>query len=195
MNQRLWIHKNDLPTTQPRNGRAGLVKGCFAQDRVMRPLVEMDDDRVLCDLDASARFHELAVEVFRLGFAEAVQLAGEPAVATVGDHREGDIDINVEPYLAGQAIEMEEVDADAETVFYAVAAGITEDEVAGSNLGVVRHKQGDAFATQAANDHLAQRSLVAVQSDPFVQVTDVFVQAFGNVEVGRAPRTARQLFE
>ena len=103
----------------------------------MRPLVEMDDDRFRRDLDASARFYELAVEVFRLGLVEAAQFAGEPAVATVGDHCEGDIDIDVEPYLTGQAIEMEEVDADAETVLHSVAAGITEDEVAGSNLGVV----------------------------------------------------------
>ena len=123
----------------------------------MRALVEMNDDRFLGDLDATARLDELAVEVFRLGLVEAVQSAGQPAIAAIGDHREGDIDIDIEPHLAGQAIEMEEVDADAETVFHGVAASISEDEIASGNLGVVRYKQGEAFATQAANSHLAQR--------------------------------------
>src|SRR5260370_35376512 len=89
----------------------------------MGAAVEVDDDTVGGYLDPAGGFHELAIELLGLGLGKAVQLVGQPAVAAVGDHREGNVEIDVESDFTGQAIEVKEVHADAQAVLDAVAAG------------------------------------------------------------------------
>ena len=50
------------------------------------------------------------------------------AVAAVGQNSQRHIQIDVEAHLAGQTIEVEEVDADAERVFHAIASGIAGNQ-------------------------------------------------------------------
>ena len=107
----------------------------------MSAAVEMDDDALPSDLHAAGGFHELAVEVLGLGLAEAVQVVRQPAVAAVGDHGQGNVQIDVETDFAGQAVQVEEVHAAAQAVLDAVAAGVTQHQVAGADLRVVGQKQ------------------------------------------------------
>ena len=90
---------------------------------------------------------------------------------------------------------MEEVDADAEVVFDAVAAGVSHDEIAGGDIVVVGYEEREAFATQAGDSHLAEGALVAWQANAVVEIANVLVAAFGDVEVGGAPIAGRALFQ
>src|SRR5271170_2232222 len=127
---------HDTAVAQPGNGRAIAAQVGFAQDWVMSAAVEMDEQTSRFDLDAAAGFDELAVEVLRLGLGEAVQLLGQPAVAAIGDDRQGHVEVDIEPDLAGQAIKVEEVDADAQAVFNAVAARVAQYDIACANVVV-----------------------------------------------------------
>src|SRR6266850_8566501 len=125
----------------------------------------MHNDTVGVDLNSAGGFHELAVEFLGLGLVKAVQLVGQPAVAAVGDDREGNVEIYIESDFTGQAIEVEEVDADAQAVFDAVAAGVAQHQITGSDLEVVGEKQGIAFAAPASHSDLTQAAIVTVHRD------------------------------
>src|SRR5712692_10165885 len=161
----------------------------------MGAAVEVDDDTVGGYLDPAGGFHELAIELLGLGLGKAVQLVGQPAVAAVGDHREGNVEIDVESDFTGQAIEVKEVHADAQAVLDAVAAGVAQHQVAWGDLEVVGQKQRIAFAAQASHSDLTQGAIVTLHCDGFVDVANVLVQAFGNVEMGLVPGARGQAFE
>jgi len=87
------------------------------------------------------------------------------------------------------------VHADAQAVFDAVAARVTDHQITGGDIGVVGQKQREAFAAQASDGELTQGSVVAVEFDRLIDVADVFVQAFGDVEMSLAPGACGQGFE
>ena len=131
-----------------------MVEACFAQNRVVGAAVEVDDETARLDFDAAAGFDELAIEVLRLGLAEAVEFFGQPAVAAIGDNRQGHVQVDIESDLAGQAIEVEEVDADAQAVFDAVAADVAQHHVTGADVAVVGEKERIAFTAQTVDGDL-----------------------------------------
>ena len=51
------------------------------------------------------------------------------------------VQVHVEPDLARQAVEMKKVHADPQSVFHAVAPGITDDQIPGGFLKVIREEQ------------------------------------------------------
>ena len=79
----------------------------------MATLVEMHHNTIGLDLDHSAGFHKLAIQLFRRRLGEAMKLRGQPAVAAIGQDSQGNVEIGVETHLAGQVVEMKKVDADA----------------------------------------------------------------------------------
>ncbi len=67
---------------------------------------------------------ESAVELLRVGLLEPIEARCQPSVATVGSHRQGGVEIDVQSHLAGQAVQVEEVHADAQATLNPIAAGV-----------------------------------------------------------------------
>jgi len=117
-----------------------LVQGRFTQDRVVRSAIELHHDPLRRHRDLTGGLHELAVQVLRLRFVEPLESAGQPAVTAVADHRERDIEIDVQADFAGQTIEMEKIHADAQAILDAVASRVTDHQIARCDVGVVGEK-------------------------------------------------------
>jgi hypothetical protein len=92
----------------------GLVKNSFPKDGVVAAFVKAHYDPFLLNLDYATSFHEFAKQLFRRGGFKSMQLLGQPAVATVERHAQHGIQINIEPHLTGETIEVKEVDADTD---------------------------------------------------------------------------------
>ena len=114
---------------QPWNRWAFFIQGGFAQDRIVRPLVEAYDKAVSVHFEQATGFHKLAIELFGLRFVEPMQPSGQPPIAAVGQDSQGDIHVHIQAHLTGQAIEVKEIDTNAEAVLYAVASSIADDRV------------------------------------------------------------------
>jgi hypothetical protein len=97
---------------------------------------------VSLDFELSPGFHELAIELFGLRFVKTMQLRGQPSVAPMRQHCQGHVYIHVEPHLTGQTVEVKEIDADAEAILDAIPTGIADNEVSGTGIEVVGHKEG-----------------------------------------------------
>jgi len=141
------IRKRESAFVEPGDGRTGRSEVGFVKDRVVAAAIEVDGDLFRGHFDVAGSFDELAVEVFGLGLGETFELARQPTVAAMGDDGEDDVEVDVETHLARQAIQVEEVDADAQAVLDAVATCVARHEVAWSNVGVVAHEQGETFAS------------------------------------------------
>ena len=64
------------------------VESSFSENWIMGTSVEQDSESTtVYDFNLTAGFDEFAGELFRLGVIESFEFAGEPSVATVGDHR------------------------------------------------------------------------------------------------------------
>ena len=114
----------DAIASQPGDWRGVLVEGGLAENGVVTTAVKGNEEPAArSDLNQAAGFDELAVEVLRLGLGKAMQLLCQPAVTAISDNGQGYVEVHIEPDFARQAIEMKEVDADAQAVFDAVAAG------------------------------------------------------------------------
>ena len=59
----------------------------------------------------------LAVKRLRFRLLEATQLTRQPTITPMGQHRHGDVQVDVQTHFAAQTIQMKEVDAGAETIF------------------------------------------------------------------------------
>lgn len=161
----------------------------------MAAAVEVDGDLFRGHFDVAGSFDELSVEIFGLGLGEAFELAGQPPVAAMGNDGEDDIEVDIETHLAGQAIQVEEVDADAQTILDAVAACVARHQVAWRNVGVVAHEQGETFASQAGDGDLSKRAAVAVDGEGFVDIANTLMEAFRDIDVGLLPRAFGQSLE
>src|SRR6266700_4462472 len=151
---RLWVRKGDWEIVQPGNRGTRLIKSSFAQDRIVSPFVKMHHNPVGLHFELSPSFHKLAIELFGFRFVKAMQLRGQPPVAPMGKHRQGHVHIDVEPHLTGQTVEVKEIDADAEAILDAIAAGVAGNEVPGTGVEVVGHKEGRLGMPQAVHGHL-----------------------------------------
>ncbi len=95
----------------------------------MATAVEQDSESTTRhDFDLTAGFDEFAGDLFWLGVIESFELAGEPSVATVGDHRQRDVQIDIQTDFAGKIVHVKEVDVGAQPVFDSVAPGIIHDQ-------------------------------------------------------------------
>ena len=89
------VLESDREIVQPWNRRAFLIQGGFAQERMVRPLVEAYDEAVSVHCEQATGFHKLAIELFGLRFVEPMQLSGHPPRAAVGQDRQGDIHVHL----------------------------------------------------------------------------------------------------
>jgi len=115
---------------KPRDGSLLAAESGLAEDRIVAALVEMHHDAVRLDFDSARRLHEAPVHLLRRSFLIAPQPAGQPALAAVGDDGQRRVQVDVQPHLAGEAIEVEEIDADSQAVFHAIASGVADDQSA-----------------------------------------------------------------
>jgi hypothetical protein len=189
------IRKCQATIVKPGDGGTGRSEVGFAKDGVVAAAIEVDGDLFRGHFDVAGSFDELSVEVFGLGLGEAFELAGEPTVAAMGNDGEDDVEVDVETHLARQAIQVEEVDADAQAVLNAVAARIARHKVAGGNVGVVAHEQGEPFAAQAGDGDLSERAAVTVESKGFVDIANTFIEPFGNIDLSLMPSVFGQGLE
>src|SRR5262245_4722943 len=127
------IRKRESTVVEPGNGGTSRSEVGFTKDWVVAAAVEVDGDLFRGHFDVAGSFDELSVEVFGLGLGEAFELVGQPPVAAMGNDGEDDIKVDVETHLARQAIQVEEVDADAQAVLDAVAARVARHQIAWCN--------------------------------------------------------------
>ena len=153
----------------------------------MRPFFAVYHKTVGLDFDPSACFHKLAIELLGLCCVEAMQLGGQPPVAPIGKDRQGDVHIHIQAHLAGETVEMKEIDTDAQTVFHAVASGIAGDELPGAGVEVIGHQQRELTTPQAVEGELPYGPLIATEGHSLIDVADVLVPTFGDIKGRLAP--------
>jgi hypothetical protein len=78
------------------------------------PLLEPHEDAPRLHFHLTARLDELALGLLRGGLVEPAKVVCQPAVAPVGQHCQGHVQVNIQPHLTGQAVEVKEVDAGAQ---------------------------------------------------------------------------------
>jgi hypothetical protein len=122
--------------SQPGNRLARLVERGFPQDRVVAALVDVHDDPFRLDFDHTPCFHEFAVQLFGRSGVEAAQLLGQPALATIGQHGHGGVEIDVESHFTRQTIDVKEIHANPQPVLDAIASGVAYDQCPRTLLGV-----------------------------------------------------------
>ena len=133
----LRVGKGHRKIVEPGNGETLPIESGFAQEGIVAWFVEVDHDAVILDFHDAAGLDEFAVQLFRRGLLEAAQLFAKPALTAIGQHSQGDIEIDVEPYFAGQTIQMKEIHADAQSILYAISTRVANDEVAGGLFEMV----------------------------------------------------------
>ena len=126
----------------------------------MAAAFEGDSDPFFLDQYRPSGLDEAAVELLGCGLSVSPQPRRQPAVTTVGNHSQRRIQVDVEPYLAGQAIEMEEVHADAQAILDAVATRVADDQLTRCLIEVIGDEQGWMVMPQPGDRDLADRSLV-----------------------------------
>ena len=129
----------------------------------MSPFFEVYHNTVGLDFDPSACFHKLAIELLGLCCVEAMQLGSQPPVAPIGQDRQGDVHIHVQAHLAGETVEMKDIDTDAQTVFHAVASSIACDELPCAGVEVIGHQQRALTTPQAVEGELPYGPLIATE--------------------------------
>ena len=107
----------------------------------MAALVEVHDDPFRLDFDHTSCFHEFAIQLFGCSGVKAAQLLGQPALATLGQHRHGGVEIDVKAPCTRQTIEVKAMHADPQPVLDAIASGVTHQQRPGTLLSVVGPEQ------------------------------------------------------
>src|SRR5215813_4134210 len=178
--------------SQPRNRLARLVESGFPQDWVVAALVEVHDDPFRLDFDHTSCFHEFAIQLFGRSGVKAAQLLGQPAIAPIGQHGHGGVEIDVESHFTRQTIDVKEVHANPQPVLDAIAAGVAYDQCPCTLLGVVGQEQGRLLLSQARDRQLAQRALVPWELHRLLQVPDTLMTAVRRVDHRLAPLAGRE---
>ena len=153
----------------------------------MGSFVKPHHNTVGLDFKLSSNFYELAIELFGLRFVKAMQLRGSPAVAPMSKHCQGYVHIHVEPHRTGQTVEVKEIDADAEAILHTITSGVAGDEVPGTGVEVVGHKEGRLGMSQAVHSHLPDGASVPTECCRLVHIADVLVAAFGDIDHRSTP--------
>src|SRR5512135_1656240 len=164
----------------------------------MAPAVEGDAEAVVLDRHGPGGRDEPPVQLLRIGLREAAQSRRQPAIAAVGDHRQRGVEVDVQPNLAGQAVEVEEVHADPQAILDPVAARVADDQLARRLLEVVGEEQRGTVAAQSRHGDPTDRALVATQPHRLLEVTDLrrhrlgmSITAFVHAEAGCRSRPRR----
>ena len=79
-------------------------------------------DLPFADANRPSGLDDLPAQSLGLRLGEAIQFARQSAIAPVGHHRQGRVQIDVERDFAGQAVEMEEVDPAPQRILDSVMA-------------------------------------------------------------------------
>src|SRR3954451_23155130 len=90
---------------------------------------------------------------------------------------------------------MEEVHAHAQATFDPVAARVADDQLARGLLEVVGEEQRGTIGAEAGGGDLADRALVAAEPYLLLDVTDVRMASFGDVDHGPLPGGRGPLFQ
>ena len=95
------------------------------------------------------------------------------AVQQVGQHRQRQVEVHVQTHVAAQAIQVEERDLFTQAVLDVIPAGVGLDDLAGRLplRPVVGQEEGRRFVPQPRHDQLPQLAFVAVESDPFIDIS------------------------
>ena len=90
------------------------------------------------------------------------------AVQQVRQHRQGQVEVHVQPHVAAQAIEVEERDLFTKVVLDVISAGVGLDDFAGRLRlrQVVGQEEGRRLVAQPRHDQLPQVAVVAVELGP-----------------------------
>src|SRR4051794_10533224 len=83
------ICESNGEVVQPRNRGAFPIQPGLPKDRIVAPTVESDHDPSVADGYQAGRRDELAEHPLRRRAVEPLQVMGQPAVAAVGQHRQG----------------------------------------------------------------------------------------------------------
>src|SRR5271165_1042865 len=95
---------------QPWDGHWVLVENRLAQHWVVTSPVEPDKDAVGPDVHRATGLDESPVELLGTHVLVTAKLGTQPAITTVGDHRHGRVQIDIQSHLTCQAIQMKEID-------------------------------------------------------------------------------------
>ena len=177
--------------TQPRNRGAPFIEGGFTQDRIVRPFVKAYHNAVGVYFELATSFHKLAVELFGLRFVEPMQLGGQPPIATIRQDGQRDIHVHIEPHLTGQAIEVKEIDTDAQAILHAIASGIADERSRALASKLLDTTRVGSATPQAVHGQLPYRPSVPTECHGLVHIADVLVAAFGDIQDGPAPGCGR----
>ena len=158
----------------------------------MTTAVEMDHDPFGLDFHLAGGLDELAKDLLGGRTAEPLQAVGQPAVAPVGQDRHRHVQIDIQPHLARQAIEVKEVDARPQAILHAVAAGIPDDQRSGRLAQVVGEEERGPVASQSIHGQLPDRALVTGQLDLLIDVAHVLMTTLGRIDHGPTPGGGRQ---
>jgi hypothetical protein len=145
---------------QPGNRLARLVESGFPQDRVVAALVEVHADPFRLDVDHTPCCHACARQLCGRSGVKASQVLGQPAIATIGQHGQGGVEIDGESHGPRQTIDMQAMHAHPQAVLDAMASGVAYDQCPRTLLGVVGQEQGRGLPSPSRDRQLAQRALV-----------------------------------
>src|SRR5271167_1940158 len=147
----------------------------------------MDVDVFLGDAYGSAGLDDLPAEFLGLRISETVQLVRQPAIAPVGHHGQGRIQIRVERNFACQAVEMEEVDATSQRILDPIAPSVPCDDPPSGFIKVVAQKERGFVASQTGGCDLSQFSPVIGYANGLLKVSDVLMSAFRIIDHSTPP--------
>jgi hypothetical protein len=143
----------------------------FADHGDVRGFVEPNHDPLVLDFDIAAGFHHPLDRLLRHGLPTAEQPRRQPAIATVGNHRQRRVEIHVEADFAGQAVEMEEIHTDPRGVFHAIWSHRARDQFAGLGLEMVGQANGWLVTAHSRHCQLPKRIGIAANLYDFEQIT------------------------
>ena len=129
-----------------------MIEAGLGDDGVVGASVERDDEFVSTDGEMAAGFDEFAVKLFGFHAFAALESVREPAVTPVGEHGQDDVGVDVQTHFAGEAIEVEEIDVDAEVVFDGVAGDVAGNDFFAGDVFVVGEEQRGGFAMEIRGD-------------------------------------------
>ena len=132
-------------------------------------------------------FHACAVQLLGRSGVEAAQLLGQPAIAPMGQHGHGGVEIDIESHCTRQTIDVQAMHAHPQPVLDAMASGVASDPGPRTLLGVVGPEQGRGLPSQSRDRSLAQRALVPWERHRRIQGPETLMTAVRRVEHRLAP--------
>src|SRR5262249_62331225 len=141
--------------------------------------------------DAPAGGQETALQGVGGGVVVAGEAAAQRGADGVGEHGQGDIEVDVEWDGAAERVDVEGADGLGEALFDGHAAGVAFDDLFRASGAVVGDDDGGAVAAEAAHDELADGAGVGRQGGFLVDDLGAAVGAV-TVQAHAAPRGGRQ---